>query len=152
MRKVVYTGILAAAGATLALAWSGVAGGRGQVTRLRGTVGPGFAISLTKNGERVTRLVPGAYRIVVADRSVIHNFKLEKSGGAFERSVTSIAFKGSKSITVRLTSGRWEYYCQPHESSMKGHFTVAAGGTAPGTTTAATTTEDEPGDYGTGKY
>jgi plastocyanin len=149
MRKVAVTGIVAAAGATLALAWTGIAGGRDQATTLRGTVGPGFTISLTRNGRRVTRLAPGTYRLVVADRSAIHNFKLEKSAGGFERSVTSIAFKGSKSITVRLTSGSWEYYCQPHESSMKGHFTVAAAGAAPGTTTTDDASGDDHGGYGT---
>jgi len=125
-----------AAGATLAL--SGVAGGTGSVTVLRGTVGPGFTINLTKNGRKVVRLAPGAYRIVVSDRSRIHNFKLEKSGGAFERSVTSVPFQGTRTITVRLTAGRWEYYCQPHERGMKGHFVV-------GSAAAAMSTEDDHG-------
>jgi Copper binding proteins, plastocyanin/azurin family len=118
--------VLACVGAAgVALALSGVAGGRTSVTLLRGTVGPGFTINLTKQGRKVTRLAPGMYRIVVSDRSSIHNFKLEKSrGGEFERRVTTVGFQGSRTITVRLTRGSWEYYCEPHESSMKGHFTV----------------------------
>lgn len=117
--------VLACIGAVgLALGLSGVAAGGSSVTILRGTVGPGFTINLAKNGKRVTRLAPGMYRIVVSDRSDIHNFVVEKSGGAVERMVTSVGFKGSKTITLKLTSGKWEYYCQPHESSMKGHFTV----------------------------
>jgi plastocyanin len=118
--------VLACAGAAAAaLAFGGVADGRSSVTVLRGTVGPGFTINLTKAGRRVTRLTPGLYRIVVADRSSIHDFKLEKSGGAFERRVTTVGFQGTRTLTVRLTAGRWEYYCEPHESSMKGHFLVA---------------------------
>jgi len=116
---------LATAGAALAL--TAVAGGRTNATTLRATVGPGFTITLTKNGRRVTRVAPGLYRIVVSDRSAIHNFKLEKSGGGFERVVTTVGFQGTRAITVRLTRGRWEYYCAPHESSMKGHFAVGAG-------------------------
>jgi len=117
--------VLAAAGAVgISLALSGVAGGRTSVTVLRGTVGPGFTINLTKLGHKVTRLTPGMYRIIVSDRSSIHNFKLEKSGGGFERRATSVGFQGTRTITVRLTRGSWEYYCEPHESSMKGHFTV----------------------------
>jgi plastocyanin len=136
--------VLACIGAAgLALALGSVAAGHGNVTVLRGTVGPGFTINLTKNGRHVTRLAPGMYRIVVSDRSTIHNFKLEKSGGAFERLATSVAFQGSKTITVRLTSGRWEYYCVPHESSMKGHFVVGAG-------TATTTQDDHGGNSGRG--
>src|SRR5580765_6478615 len=113
-----------AAGLVLALSLTGIAGGRTSVTVLRGTVGPGFTINLTKQGRKVTRLAPGMYRIIVSDRSSIHNFKLEKSGGAFERRATSVGFQGTRTITVRLTRGSWEYYCEPHESSMKGHFTV----------------------------
>ena len=94
---------LATAGAALAL--TAVAGGRTNVTTLRATVGPGFTISLTKNGSRVLRLKPGLYRITVVDRSAIHNFKLEKSGGAFERTLTSVGFKGLRTMTVRLTAG-----------------------------------------------
>src|SRR4051794_31260292 len=108
------------AAVVLALSLAGIAGGRTNVTVLRGTVGPGFTINLTRNGRKVTRLAPGTYRIVVSDRSPIHNFKLEKShGGAFERVATTVGFQGTHTITVRLTRGSWEYYCQPHESSMK---------------------------------
>lgn len=138
-RMIAIVAALAAAGAALAL--TGVAGGRTNVTALRATVGPGFTISLTRNGRRVVRLAPGLYRITVADRSAIHNFKLEKSrGGEFERTVTSVPFKGIRTVTVRLTAGSWEYYCVPHEQTMKGHFTVGA------PAAAGTTTDDHGND------
>jgi len=137
MTRIAIVAALAAAGAALAL--TAVAGGRTNATTLRATVGPGFTITLTKNGRRVTRVAPGLYRIVVSDRSAIHNFKLEKSGGAFERTMTTVGFKGIRTQTVRLTAGRREYYCAPHERTMKGHFTV---GTGP----AATTTDDHGND------
>src|SRR4051794_14973370 len=128
---------LACAGAAgLALALSGLAGGGTKVVTLRGTVGPGFTITLTKAGKKVVRLAPGTYRVVISDRSAIHDFKLEKSGGGVERRVTSVAFQGTRTITVRLTRGSWEYYCEPHESTMKGHFTVGSG------VAHATTTDD----------
>ena len=137
MTRIAIVAALAAAGAALAL--TAVAGGRTNATTLRATVGPGFTITLTKNGRRVTRVAPGLYRIVVSDRSAIHNFKLEKSGGAFERTMTTVGFKGIRTQTVRLTAGRWEYYCAPHKRTMKGHFTV---GTGP----APTTTDDHGND------
>lgn len=118
---------MGAAVVVLALSLAAVAGGRTNVTVLRGAVGPGFTINLTTNGRKVTRLAPGLYRIVVSDRSAIHNFELEKSGGGLERVATTVGFQGTRTITVRLTRGRWEYYCAPHESSMKGHFAVGAG-------------------------
>lgn len=128
MRQAIISAVaLAAAGIALGIA--GTASGRTVVTPLRATVGPGFTINLMKNGRRVVRLAPGMYRITVSDRSSIHNFKLEKSrGGTFERTVTSVPFTGTRTITVRLTPGRWEYYCVPHESTMEGHFTVGTGG------------------------
>jgi len=137
MTRIAIVAALAAAGAALAL--TAVAGGRTNATTLRATVGPGFTITLTRNGHRVTRVAPGLYRIVVSDRSAIHNFKLEKSGGAFERTMTTVGFKGVRTQTVRLTAGRWEYYCAPHERTMKGHFTV-------GTGSAPTTTDDHGND------
>src|SRR6188768_3767656 len=94
-----------AVAAIVAFSSIGAASGSSQVTLLRGTVGPGFTITLTKAGRSVTRLAPGMYRIVVSDRSSIHNFVIEKSGGAFERAVTSVGFTGTKTITLRLTRG-----------------------------------------------
>ena len=92
---------------------------------LKGTVGPGFTISLKRNGKRVTTLKAGRYRIVVADKSSFHNFELEQeSGGKFDRDITDVSFVGSKTITVTLKKGKWKYYCKPHESQMFGFFRV----------------------------
>ena len=51
MTRIAIVAALAAAGAALAL--TAVAGGRTNATTLRATVGPGFTITLTKNGRRV---------------------------------------------------------------------------------------------------
>lgn len=94
--------------------------------KLRGTVGPGFTISLKDaTGKRVTKLRAGKYTFVVTDKSSIHNFVLEKSrGGAFEKRITTVAGKGTKTVTVTLTKGKWEVYCGPHAASMEQDFTV----------------------------
>ena len=93
--------------------------------KLKGTVGPGFTITLTQGGTKVTKLKAGTYTLVVSDKAAIHNFVLEKSkGGTFEKTVTSVPFMGTKTVTVKLTAGKYEYYCRPHEASMKGAFTV----------------------------
>jgi hypothetical protein len=92
---------------------------------LRGTVGPGYSISIAKDGRRVRSLPAGTYRLVVSDRSASHNFVIERShGGDFERSVTSVPFTGTRTVTLKLTKGRWEIYCAPHESTMHQDFTV----------------------------
>ncbi len=107
-----------------ALVSAGTGSGRTSTT-LKGTVGPGFTITLTKAGHRFTSIRRGTYTITVRDRSRIHNFVLEKTrGGKFEKRITTVSFMGRKSVTVRLTRGRWEYFCAPHESTMHHNFTV----------------------------
>jgi plastocyanin len=131
---------LCVAVATTAIATAGTT--RTTVTTLRGTVGPDFSIKLTRAGKAVSRLQPGTYRVVVADRSPAHNFVLEKSGGASERQLTNVPFVGTKAITVTLTRGQWQFYCAPHASSMRGHFGVGA------PAAATTTAPDDKGGHG----
>ena len=90
---------------------------------LTGTVGPGFTITLTKGGKKVTRLNAGRYQLVVRDRSAMHNFVLE--GPGVERDVTTVPFKGTKTVSVKLRAGKYKFYCRPHESSMFGFVKVA---------------------------
>ena len=118
------TPLVAALAAALLLAFAASALGRADAMKLKGTVGPGFTISLTQNGHKVRSVRAGTYTLVVADKSAIHNFVLEKSGGKVEKRVTSVGFTGTKTIRVKLTRGKWEFYCAPHESSMRGQFTV----------------------------
>ena len=92
---------------------------------LRGTVGPGYTIKLTKNGHKVKTLRPGLYKFVIADRAPVHNFELEKEhGGRFEKELSDVSDVGTKTVVIRLTRGTWKYYCEPHESMMFGTFTV----------------------------
>lgn len=121
-----------------AVTLAGVGGARdtaGPVT-VKGTVGPGFTIGLTRNGKKVTTLKAGMYRFVVTDRSAIHNFVLEKArGGGFEKAITGVSFVGTRAFTVKLGAGTWELYCKPHEATMQRKFAVtaatASGGAAP---------------------
>ena len=121
-KSLVALAVLAAA----VLAFAGAAFSRSSATpKLTGVVGPGYSISLKKAGKRVTRLRAGRYTFAISDKSTFHNFTLEKErGGTFEKHLTSTAFKGSKSTTVRLKRGRWKYYCSVHESQMFGFFKV----------------------------
>jgi plastocyanin len=96
------------------------------VPKLKGTVGPGFTITLKNaKGQKVTKLKRGKYGFVISDKASIHNFTLEKvKGGTFEKALTGVSFVGTKTVTVKLTKGKWKYYCAPHESSIFGFFTV----------------------------
>ena len=93
--------------------------------KLNGTVGPSYTITLKMNGKPVKSVKAGTYSFVIADKASIHDFVLEKSkGGKFEKELTSVPFTGTKTVTIKLTPGEWEFYCRPHESTMHGDLTV----------------------------
>jgi hypothetical protein len=95
-----------------------------SATKLSGTTGPGFTITLKKAGKKVTTLRPGSYTITVADKSSAHDFVLTGPGVRNLR-VTTVAGTGTRSKTVKLRRGTYTYYCTPHRSQgMKGTFTV----------------------------
>lgn len=116
MRRIRY--FTAAVAALTALV---VAGPATAATKLTATVGPGFTISLTKGGKKVTKLAPGAYTITVRDRSTIHNFLLR--GPRVTRN-SGVAFQGTRTWNVTLRKGKYTFVCTPHASMMKGSFTV----------------------------
>jgi plastocyanin len=92
-------------------------------TKLIGTVGPEFTISLTDaEGNPVTTLKAGLYTIVVNDKSGIHDFHL--MGPGLDRVITDVDFVGTRSVTVALAGGRYRYQCDPHFDQMKGSFTA----------------------------
>ena len=88
---------------------------------LRGTVGPGFTITLTKGGASVKTLKAGTYRIVVADRASFHDFHLR---GPRVNKSTGVGSTGTITWTLELRAGRYTYVCDPHASQMHGSFRV----------------------------
>jgi plastocyanin len=90
---------------------------------VKGTVGPGYTISLTSGGKKVTSLKAGTYRIDVLDRSSIHDFHL--IGQGLNKVITGVSFQGRKSVTVKLKRGTHRFLCDPHASFMKGSFRVS---------------------------
>jgi plastocyanin len=96
----------------------------GSGATLVGSVGPGYTITLTRDGKTVTSLAPGTYTFEVDDKSDIHGFTLEQEDGDVEQEITPVAGEGTKRVTVELTAGEWKYYCPPHEAQMNGSFSV----------------------------
>ena len=93
------------------------------VTKLKGTTGPGFTITLKKGTAKVKTLKAGKYAITVNDKSTMHNFRLK--GPGLNKLITGLAFKGSKTVTVRLKTGKYTYQCDPHAGQgMKHTFRV----------------------------
>jgi plastocyanin len=96
--------------------------GAAQAVDLFATVGPDFTISLrTAQGQSVTQLDPGPYRIIVEDRSDFHNFHLSGPGVSL---ATDIEALESVTWDVTFVEGRYTFVCDPHATQMKGAFTV----------------------------
>ncbi|MGZ4393999.1 MAG: plastocyanin/azurin family copper-binding protein [Gaiellaceae bacterium] len=89
---------------------------------LNGTVGPGFTITLTQGGKKVTTLKAGTYTVKIADKSNIHNFHLMGPG---VNKLTTVGMVGSVSWKVTLKKGTYKYQCDPHATIMKGSFKVS---------------------------
>ena len=90
---------------------------------LKGSVGPGFEISLsTADGQSVETLAPGSYTLEVDDQSDIHNFHL--SGDGVDVS-TDVGSTGTESFDITVTSGTYTFVCDPHSSTMNGSFEVS---------------------------
>ena len=93
-----------------------------QAEDLFATVGPDFTISLRNAaGLSVTQLDPGHYRVLVDDRSDLHNFHLSGPGVSLATDVEAV-----EKVTweVDFVEGRYTFVCDPHATQMKGAFTV----------------------------
>ena len=115
---------LIAAGLVATLVLAAPLGATSSATKLTGTTGPGFTITLKKAGKMVKTLKPGKYTITVNDKSNIHNFRIK--GPGLNKQVTTLSFKGSKTATVTLKKGTYTYQCDPHAAQgMKHTFRVS---------------------------
>jgi plastocyanin len=87
------------------------------VPTYNGTVGPGFTITMAKKPTKV-----GQIKLVVADKSNIHNFHLTGPGVNVK---TSVGSTGTKTFSITLKKGTYKFVCDPHASTMKGSFKVS---------------------------
>ena len=114
--------------AAVALTVAGAAFSRTDSTpTLKGVVGPGYSIKLTKGGKKFESLKAGTYKFVISDRSNFHNFTVERekpSKPKLEHHLTGTGCTGTKTVLVTLKPGSWSFYCSNHEAQMHGDFKV----------------------------
>ena len=122
-RSVLLTLVVALAVISAASAFGRSASARSLT--LVGTVGPGYTIKLTVNGQKVVRLKAGSYKLTIHDMASIHAWSLDGPKG-YAKDFTTVPFVGTKTFTVKLAAGKYKYYCPPHEPTMFGHFTVVS--------------------------
>jgi plastocyanin len=80
-----------------------------------------FKIGLLFKGKAVKTLKAGKYKIVGNDQAKTHNYHLKGPG---VNKATSVSGKGKFTWTVTLKKGKYTFLCDPHQSFMKGSFTV----------------------------
>ena len=86
------------------------------------TTGPGFTIALrTTAREEGHQARPGAYTVLVRDRSASHNARLRGAGAS---RATTVPFVGTQTWKVVLRKGTLTFVCDPHASSMRGSVVV----------------------------
>jgi Copper binding proteins, plastocyanin/azurin family len=95
---------------------------------LNAIVGTNDAFDITLNdasGNKVDRLLPGTYTVVVDDRSRLHNFHLASNSDPTVDFRTDIDFVGQQSFTVTFKNNtEYAYACEPHWQVMNGSFLV----------------------------
>ena len=117
-------GFAIASAAVLALVVAAAASSRTHaVPTITGTVGPGYAITVKMNGQKVQTLKAGTYKLVIHDKASIHAFSLDGPHG-YAKDFTTVPFVGTKTFTVKLVPGKYKAYCPPHERVMFQHFSV----------------------------
>src|ERR1044072_6154167 len=108
--------------AVVVAAVSGSSSARAEDATLTAIVGTndGFNITLDDaSGQKVTRLAPGTYTIVVDDRSQIHNFHLASDDDPPVDFRTDLEFVGQQSFTVTFKNDDvYAYACEPHWQVM----------------------------------
>jgi hypothetical protein len=102
-----------------------MAGSQAKHPKLIGVVGKNNAYKLTLsfNGKIPKTLKAGTYTVVIQDDSTFHNYELDGPHGK-SWTFTSVKFKGTKTLTLKLVKGKYKAYCSPHESVMFQRFTV----------------------------
>jgi hypothetical protein len=55
----------------------------------------------------------GKYTFIVRDKADIHNFTL-KGPGVRNKMITGTGFVGTKTVTLRLRTGKYRFYCTVH--------------------------------------
>jgi hypothetical protein len=89
---------------------------------LTGRVNPAGQLVFTYGGIPVKKVKAGRYKITVADKTPKRSFVVGKTGGA-ATTVGGVAFVGTKTVTLNLTTGKWTFFASGGAKSSSS-FTV----------------------------
>ncbi len=77
---------------------------------LHATVSAKGVLQLMNAGKAVSKLVAGRYKFAISDQDAKASFTLLGPTFTAPKSLTSAGFKGTHSVILSLTSGKWSYY------------------------------------------
>jgi hypothetical protein len=95
---------------------SGITPVRGKLDAVIDTSG---LAALSLDGRKVGALKAGRYELQAVDRTRRSGLMLRKSGHAAE-AITTLAFKGEKTVNLNLTAGSWTVYALPSTAGARG--------------------------------
>jgi hypothetical protein len=87
-----------------------IVGSQALTGTLRATVSPQGELRLMNAGKTVSKLAAGRYKVAIVDQDAKAGFTILGPIAAAPTSLTPAAFKGTRSVTLRLTPGKWSYY------------------------------------------
>jgi len=96
---------------------SGVVPMRGSLTA---TVGAGGRPIVLEDGAPAANLLAGTYRIAITDRSPKAGLVVAKTGKP-GRSLSGVRYVGKRSVSVKLTPGRWTFTTSVGQDSLVVH-------------------------------
>jgi hypothetical protein len=77
---------------------------------LQASVTANGALKLMSAGKSVSKLAAGRYKFAISDQDAKASFTILGPTFTAPKSLTSTGFKGTHSVIVSLTSGKWTYY------------------------------------------
>jgi hypothetical protein len=77
---------------------------------LQATVTANGALKLMSAGKTVSKLAAGRYKFAISDQDAKASFNLLGPTYTAPKTLTAAAFKGTHSVILSLTSGKWSYY------------------------------------------
>jgi hypothetical protein len=77
---------------------------------LHASVSPQGKLVLLHGGKPISKLAAGRYKFMILDEDSKAGFVVLGPDDTAPTSLTPSAFKGTKSVTLRLTPGKWSYY------------------------------------------
>ena len=90
---------------------------------LKVTLSAKDALTVTKSGKVVSKLITGTYNVVVSDKSSKRDLTLRKIGGGTTL-LTGRGFTGTKTVSIDLGSGQWKIYSATNEQGVFSFFKV----------------------------